>query len=134
MSAGPISDCKEKILDTTDFIVYAIQSEVFIMEKIVEQGLLYDFYGELLTEHQRRIYEDVVFHDMSLSEIAQEQGISRQGVHDLIRRCDRILRGYEDRLHLLEKFNRVKDTVAQIERTSSEENVKLLARQILDEI
>lgn len=104
------------------------------MERIVEQGLLYDFYGELLTEHQRRIYEDVVFHDMSLSEIAQEQGISRQGVHDLIRRCDRILRGYEDRLHLLEKFNRVKDTVAQIERTSSEENVKLLARQILDEI
>lgn len=104
------------------------------MEKIVEQGLLYDFYGELLTEHQRRIYEDVVFHDMSLSEIAQEQGISRQGVHDLIRRCDRILRDYEERLHLLEKFNRVKDTVAQIERTSSEENVKLLARQILDEI
>ncbi len=40
------------------------------MEKIVEQGLLYDFYGELLTEHQRHIYEDVVFHDMSLSEIA----------------------------------------------------------------
>ena len=134
MLAGPILDCKEKILDTIDFIVYDTQSEVFIMEKIVEQGLLYDFYGELLTEHQRRIYEDVVFHDMSLSEIAQEQGISRQGVHDLIRRCDRILRDYEDRLHLLEKFNRVKDTVAQIERTSSEENVKLLARQILDEI
>ena len=92
MLAGPILDCKEKILDTIDFIVYDTQSEVFIMEKIVEQGLLYDFYGELLTEHQRRIYEDVVFHDMSLSEIAQEQGISRQGVHDLVKRCDRILR------------------------------------------
>ncbi len=52
------------------------------MEKIVAQGLLYDFYGELLTEHQRRVYEDVVFNDMSLSEIAEEQGISRQGVHD----------------------------------------------------
>ena len=51
------------------------------MEKIVAQGLLYDFYGELLTEHQRRVYEDVVFNDMSLSEIAEEQGISRQGVH-----------------------------------------------------
>ena len=50
------------------------------MEKIVAQGLLYDFYGELLTEHQRRVYEDVVFNDMSLSEIAEEQGISRQGV------------------------------------------------------
>ena len=39
------------------------------MEKIVEQGMLYDFYGELLTEHQRKIYEDVVLNDMSLSEI-----------------------------------------------------------------
>ena len=37
------------------------------MEKIVEQGLLYDFYGELLTPHQRRIYEDAVLNDMSLS-------------------------------------------------------------------
>ena len=41
------------------------------MEKIVEQGMLYDFYGELLTEHQRKIYEDVVLNDMSLSEIAE---------------------------------------------------------------
>ena len=61
------------------------------MEKIVEQGMLYDYYGELLTEHQRKIYEDVVLNDMSLSEIAEEQGISRQGVHDLVRRCDRTL-------------------------------------------
>ena len=59
------------------------------MEKIVEQGLLYDFYGELLTKHQQSVYEDVVFNDLSLSEIADEQGITRQGVHDLIRRCDR---------------------------------------------
>ena len=57
------------------------------MEKIVEQGLLYDFYGELLTKHQQSVYEDVVFNDLSLSEIADEQGITRQGVHDLIRRC-----------------------------------------------
>lgn len=104
------------------------------MEKIVEQGLLYDFYGELLTEHQRRIYEDVVFNDLSLSEIAQEQGISRQGVHDLIRRCDRTLQNYEEKLHLMEKFEKAKRTVAEIERVSSEEKVKLLARQILEEI
>ena len=70
------------------------------MEKIVEQGLLYDFYGELLTPHQRRIYEDAVFNDLSLSEIAQEAGISRQGVHDLIKRCDRTLEEYESKLHL----------------------------------
>lgn len=104
------------------------------MEKIVEQGLLYDFYGELLTEHQKRIYEDVVFHDMSLSEIAEEQGISRQGVHDLIRRCDRTLQNYEDRLHLIEKFQKVKRTVERIQRQSREEEVKRLAGQILEEL
>ena len=84
------------------------------MEKIVEQGLLYDFYGELLTEHQRHIYEDVVFNDMSLSEIAEEQGISRQGVHDLIKRCDKILTGYEEKLKLVQKFNQTKKMVEEI--------------------
>ena len=49
------------------------------MEKIVEQGLLYDFYGELLTEHQKKIYEDVVYHDLSLAEIASESGIFPSG-------------------------------------------------------
>ena len=84
------------------------------MEKIVEQGMLYDFYGELLTPHQRKIYEDVVFNDMSLSEIAEEQGISRQGVHDLIKRCDRILTGYEEKLRMVEKFNQTKRMVEEI--------------------
>lgn len=42
------------------------------MEKIVQQTLLYDFYGELLNEHQKQIYEDAVFNDLSLSEIARE--------------------------------------------------------------
>ena len=74
------------------------------MERIVEQTLLYDFYGELLTEHQKAIYEDVVFNDLSLSEVAGDRGITRQGVHDLIRRCDKILTGYEEKLHLIEKF------------------------------
>ena len=76
-------------------------TQVIEMEKIVQQGLLYDFYGELLTKHQQQIYEDVVINDMSLSEIAQEQGISRQGVHDLVRRCDKILSSYEEKLHLV---------------------------------
>ena len=74
------------------------------MEKIVEQTLLYDFYGELLTAHQRQIYEDVVFNDLSLSEVAEDRGISRQGVHDMIRRCSKQLTDYEEKLHLVEKF------------------------------
>ena len=55
------------------------------MEKFVEQTLLYDFYGELLTERQQQIYESVVLEDYSLSEVAEELGISRQGVHDMIK-------------------------------------------------
>ena len=104
------------------------------MEKIVEQGMLYDFYGELLTEHQRKIYEDVVLNDMSLSEIAEEQGISRQGVHDLVRRCDRTLQSYEERLHLIARFQKVKHTVEKIEQISTETQVRELAGQILEEL
>lgn len=84
------------------------------MEKIVEQGILYDFYGELLTEHQKRIYEAAVYENLSLSEIAADAGISRQGVHDLLKRCDRILAEYENRLHLVEKFLRTKKRVESI--------------------
>ena len=86
------------------------------MDKIYEQTMLFDFYGELLTEHQRSVYEDAVYHDLSLSEIAQERGISRQGVHDIIRRCDRILQDYESKLHLVERFAMAKKTIAEIER------------------
>lgn len=85
------------------------------MEKIVKQTLLYDFYGELLTEHQRSVYEDAVYNDMSLSEVAEEYGISRQGVHDLMKRCDKILAGYEEKLHLVEKFTKAKEKIAQLE-------------------
>ena len=73
------------------------------MEKIVEQGLLYDYYGELLTEHQKKIYEDVVYNNLSLNEIAEDEGISKQGVHDLVKRCDKTLSEYEDKLKLIER-------------------------------
>ena len=69
------------------------------MEQIGRRVFLYDFYGELLTDHQKEVYGDVVLNDMSLGEIARERGISRQGVHDMIKRCDRILAGYEEKLH-----------------------------------
>lgn len=85
------------------------------MDKIYEQTMLFDFYGELLTEHQRSVYIDAVYNDLSLGEIAEERGISRQGVHDLIRRCDKILKGYEDKLHLVERFTRAKETVREIQ-------------------
>ena len=113
------------------------------MERIVVQGLLYDFYVELLTEHQRKIYEDVVYNDLSLTEIAQENGISRQGVHDLVRRCNHILQEYEDKLHLVERFMKIRSRVEQLKQLTNDseitkdkliEEIDSLSSQILEEL
>ena len=92
------------------------------MEKFVTQALLYDFYGELLTEHQKRIYELVVLEDYSYSEIAKDEGISRQSVHDMIRRCYALLEGYEEKLQLIAKFLKTKELVGRIKNLSKEYN------------
>ncbi|MBP3621478.1 MAG: YlxM family DNA-binding protein [Lachnospiraceae bacterium] len=94
------------------------------MEKIVRQSLLYDFYGELLTEHQKSIYEDVVMNDLSYSEIARLNGISRQGVYDMIKRSDKILEDYETKLKLVEKFVNARDKVSLIK-----DKIELLKKQ-----
>ena len=86
----------------------------------MERTLLYDFYGELLTEHQKQIYEDVVFNDLSFSEVAKERGISRQGVHDLMKRCTHILQEYERKLGLVEKFLKTQEKVREIHRLTKE--------------
>ena len=88
---------------------------MIIVNEILEQSLLYDFYGELLNDHQKEVYEQFVLDDLSLSEIAQEKGISRQGVHDLVKRCQKTLEGYEANLHLVEKFLSIKEKVGQID-------------------
>lgn len=109
------------------------------MEQIVEKCILYDFYGELLTKHQQKIYEDAVYNDLSLSEIAEECGISRQGVHDLIKRCNNILEDYENKLHLVERFHRIKEKVSRInELVEAQEldhsRMKAEIKQISEEI
>lgn len=90
------------------------------MNKILEQTLLYDFYGELLTPHQKEIYEQFVLDDLSLSEIAEGAGISRQGVHDLVRRCQKALEEYEEKLRLVERFLSIKEKVGKIDRILEE--------------
>ncbi len=104
------------------------------LEELEYKGMLYDFYGELLTQHQKRIYEDAVLNDLSLSEIADEQGISRQGVHDLVRRCDRILADYEKKLHLVEKFSKIRMNIQQINRLTDDEQIKQLSNEIIEEL
>ena len=88
------------------------------MERIVKQNLLYDFYGELLTEHQKEIYGEHILNDMTPSEIAVDHGITRQAAYDMIRRWNKILEGYEDRLQLVHKFLKTKEKVKEIHTLS----------------
>lgn len=114
------------------------------MDDFLKQTLLYDFYGELLTSHQKEIYEQFVLEDLSLSEIASGAGISRQGVHDLVRRCDQALQGYEEKLHLVEKFLSIKEKVRRIDRELDRyetkenrpmvEDIRKISREIIEEL
>jgi len=115
---GIVSAVKKKHLTADPFSCKI--TRVIEMEEILRQALLYDFYGELLTGHQKRVYEDVILNDCSFSEVAENLGISRQGVHDMIRRCNRLLAGYEEKLHLVEKFVSLKEQVGQIRRIAEE--------------
>lgn len=98
-----------------------------ILDDIVRKSLLYDFYGELLTEHQKAVYGDYIQNDLSLSELAGLSGISRQAAYDMVKRCEKLLGGYEDRLHLVEHYLKVKKMVARIR-----EDADLLAAETED--
>ena len=107
------------------------------MEKFVERTLLYHFYGELLTSRQQQVYTNVVLEDYSLSEVAQDLGISRQGVHDMIRRCDKALEEYEDKLHLVDKFLNIRKQVKRIHQIAEEsgiEEIAAISNVILEEL
>lgn len=107
------------------------------MEKFVEQTLLYDFYGKLLTERQQQVYESVVLEDYSLSEVAENLGISRQGVHDMIKRCNHTLEEYESRLHLVEKFLCIRKQVQKIKELAVGYNageITEISNKILEEL
>jgi len=93
------------------------------LEEIVERSFLYDFYGELLTKHQRKIYEAFVFENYTLSEIAEDEGISRQGVHDLMKRCDKQLMQYEETLHLVEKFQGMRHLAEKMQHSLDDETI-----------
>lgn len=74
------------------------------MEQLVRVGLLYDFYGGLLTEKQRQTMELYYLENWSLAEIAADGGVSKQAVHDLLHRSEKILEDFEAKLGLLQRF------------------------------
>lgn len=85
------------------------------MEKTVRMNMLFDFYGPLLTERQRDVYELYFGDDLSLSEIASELEISRQAVYDMLKRCSATLEDYESKLGLLQKFAVQRNVITSVD-------------------
>jgi predicted DNA-binding protein YlxM (UPF0122 family) len=82
----------------------------------IELALLFDFYGDLLTEKQRESLDYYYNDDLSLGEIAAVHGISRQGVRDNIKRAEAILLEMEDKLGLAAKFSEIKTRLAEVRK------------------
>lgn len=82
------------------------------LSKTTQMNVLLDFYGQLLTEKQRLYLVDYYREDLSLGEIAEIHGISRQAVYDQLKRSESILLKYEERLKLVEQFHKRQDHLA----------------------
>lgn len=129
-----------RVLDT-----YNWRKQILMMfDEITRVSLLYDFYGELLTDRQKDVMKLYHEENLSLSEIADEFGISRQGVHDALKNAEKALTTYESKLGLVKKFEINKEAVNMIDRElniliSENDNVELITRlkdikQIIDNI
>lgn len=86
------------------------------MTKNLEISFLLDFYGDVLTEKQRDVMEQYYNDDLSLSEIADNFGITRQGVRDAIKRGEGILLELEEKVGFARRYRAVQNGVAQIEQ------------------
>lgn len=105
-----------------------------MVKKLVEIGILFDFYGKLLSERQYTSIELYYIHDLSLTEIGEELNISRQGVYDILKRAEQKLYEYEDILGLVNKFNyKIKeiDKIAKIANEIGEESQSINNQKIL---
>jgi predicted DNA-binding protein YlxM (UPF0122 family) len=107
------------------------------MEKNMQVSLLLDFYGQLLSESGREMTDYYYNDDLSLAEIAEQTGITRQGVRDRIKRCEKQLFSFEEKLGLLKRFQQLEDGLTQISAaaktiysSSDDPDVKRIARSI----
>jgi len=77
-----------------------------MIEKTVRMSLLFDFYGQLLTQRQQEFFTLYYDDDLSLGEIAAQYGVSRQAVYDILKRSTQALEEFESKLQLVERFQR----------------------------
>ena len=84
------------------------------IDEIARQSLLFDSYGALLSQRQRQVMELYTEENLSLQEIAEELGISRQGVHDALRSARKSLEGYEEKLGLVERYLKTETVTKEV--------------------
>lgn len=87
-----------------------------MFDKIIEVSMLYDFYGQLLSEKQRTYFELYHEDNYSLSEIGTEYNISRQGVYDVVKKAEKALYNFEKKLGLVQKFLDTQHALQQVDR------------------
>jgi len=110
-----------------------------LMAKRIEWvAMLYDFYGSLLTDKQQEILSLYYEQDLSLGEIADEFSISRQAVHDILKRSEGILEGYEEKLGLVKKYRSEKEKLDRVlllvDGLDDSIQIKAGIKEILNEI
>ncbi|MBQ3786002.1 MAG: DNA-binding protein [Lachnospiraceae bacterium] len=107
------------------------------LDEIEYNALLFDFYGSMLTSSQADVFRDHVLDDLTVSEIAQNRGVTRQAASDIIKRTKKILSGYEDKLHLVDRFLKIKEQVEKIDdvaRNMGIDEITALTDEILEEL
>ncbi len=111
-----------------------------MLKKVDLMNLLFDFYGQLLTDRQKDFMEFYYAQNLSLGEIAEEFNVSRQAVYDTLKRAGQLLSQYEEKLGLAARFkterNKLSDAAALLDESGSmQTNGKVRrAREIIDEI
>ena len=104
---------------------------IVLFEKNLNIGYLLDFYGEILSERKRTVLEYYYNDDLSLAEIADEIGISRQGVRDSIKKGEEELLFLEDKLGLAARFRKYGESVSRIRLIAENEP---LSKELKNEI
>lgn len=105
-----------------------------VIDERIKASKLYDYYGSLLNENQKELCNHYLFDDLSLSEISENAGISRQGVHDKVKRSIKQMETYEERLSLIAKTEKIEELLEEIriklEKEKSSPFVKFLDEKL----
>jgi len=95
-----------------------------MVEKRTLYVILYDYYGELISDKKRMIFEDYYFNNLSLSEIADNNKISRNAIHKTIKNVEEKLAEYEEKIKIYEKEEKIKSIISEIEDVELREKIK----------